>query len=392
MNEKIFMLAYGRQLIDEDDIQEVIHALRGNMLTNGPYVEQFEAKLCQVTDSPYTVACSNGTTALHLALIALDIGPGDSVLVPAVTFLASANAVRYVGADVVFVDIDPDTGLITPETLVAAIEQHPNHKFKAIINVHFAGQCGDLEGIYALAQKHGLRIIEDGAHAIGSSYFGADGSVHAVGKNRYSDITTFSFHPVKTIAMGEGGAITTQCPDLSQRMRTLRTHGMVRDPKQFQQVAHGPWYYEMQELGYNYRVSDINCALGLSQLRKLDAFIKARQHIVDYYDAAFTHMPHIQPMKQLSSSKTAWHLYVVSCDFNQIGRSQAECAKFLATKGISVHVQYMPLYYHPYYQKLYGDMRLPGAESYYKNSLCLPLYVGLSEQDLDLVIESVGQL
>jgi dTDP-4-amino-4,6-dideoxygalactose transaminase len=209
---------------------------------------------------------------LHLALLALGVGPGDSVLVPAITFLASANAVRFTGADVVFVDIDPTTGLITPETLEDALKKNSQANFKALINVHFAGQCANLESIQVFAKLHNLKIIEDAAHAIGTSYIDSKGMLHNVGANAYSDLTTFSFHPVKTIAMGEGGAVTTEDPKLYQRLSDLRTHGMIRDEYRLKNKSHGPWYYEMQELGFNYRVSDINCALGASQLKKLDFF------------------------------------------------------------------------------------------------------------------------
>jgi len=334
-------------------------------------------------------ACSNGTTALHLALLALGVGPGDSVLVPAITFLASANAVRFTGADVVFVDIDRTTGLITPETLEDAINKNPNTNFKAFINVHFAGQCANLEDIHAFAKKHTLKIIEDAAHAIGTSYIDSKGISHHIGSNAYSDVTTFSFHPVKTIAMGEGGAVTTEDPKLYQKISALRTHGMIRDEKRLKNESHGPWYYEMQELGFNYRISDINCALGSSQLDKLDFFIQDRLKTVEYYDSALSALKNIKVMKRLNHSKTAWHLYVVFIDFDAIGKSRQEVVQELHDQGIGTQIHYMPLYQHPYYEKLYGKIALPGAEAYYKVCISLPLFVGLTEQDKQNVVSAL---
>ncbi|PIZ34038.1 MAG: UDP-4-amino-4,6-dideoxy-N-acetyl-beta-L-altrosamine transaminase [Alphaproteobacteria bacterium CG_4_10_14_0_8_um_filter_37_21] len=383
------MISYGRQNIDQQDIDAVVDILQGDFLTCGPHVAKFENKLKNLTNASYASACSNGTTALHLALCALNVGPGDTILVPAITFLASANAVRFTGADVVFVDVDPDTALITVQALEDAIKKKPNANFKALINVHFAGQCADLQAIYAFAQKYGLKIIEDGAHAIGTSYVDSKGKSHPIGSNTYSDLTTFSFHPVKTIAMGEGGAVTTEDPALYQRISDLRTHGMIRDQDRLKNESHGPWYYEMQELGFNYRVSDINCALGASQLEKLDYFKQDRLKTVDYYDGELSGLRNVKTMKRLGCAEPAWHLYVAFLDFDAIGKSRQQIVQELHNKGIGTQIHYMPLYQHPYYEDLYGKMTLPGAEAYYKACISLPLFVGLTEQDKKNVVTAL---
>lgn len=383
------MISYGRQCIDQNDIDAVVNVLKGDWLTCGPSVDHFERKLKEHTNATYVAACSNGTTALHLALLALGVGPGDSVLVPAITFLASANAVRFTGADVVFVDIDPTTGLITPETLEDAIKKKQHANFKALINVHFAGQCANLEDIQVFAKKHNLKIIEDAAHAIGTSYIDSKGISHQIGSNAYSDVTTFSFHPVKTIAMGEGGAVTTEDPKLYQKISDLRTHGMIRDENRLNNESHGPWYYEMQELGFNYRISDINCALGASQLEKLDFFTQDRLKTVEYYDSELSGLKNIKIMKRLNHSKTAWHLYVAFIDFDVIGKSRKEVVQELRDQGIGTQIHYMPLYQHPYYEKLYGKIALPGAEAYYKVCISLPLFVGLTEKDKHNVVSAL---
>ena len=384
------MIPYGRHFIDQNDIDAVIQVLKGGWLTCGPVVERFEQKLAEIVDAKHVVACSNGTTALHLAMLALGIGVGDVVLVPAITFLASANAARYVGADVVFVDVDPNTGLITTETLEAAILRHKEKPLKAVVNVHLAGQCEHLEAIHKVAKKHNLLIIDDAAHAIGTIYIDENGKQHAIGSNAFSDVTTFSFHPVKTIAMGEGGSVTTNDPEIAKKLRLLRSHGMIRDSSEWEGDESGPWYYEMQELGFNYRISDINCALGLSQLEKLDEFKAERTKIVEFYDNAFSNVSYITPLKNLECSDTAWHLYVVLVDYEQLGKIRAQVMTDLKEKGIGTQVHYIPLYRQPYYKKLCGDMTLPGAEDYYSKCLSLPLYVGLQGEDQQLVINALS--
>jgi UDP-4-amino-4,6-dideoxy-N-acetyl-beta-L-altrosamine transaminase len=384
------MIPYGRHQITQDDIDTVVGVLKGDWLTGGAAVEAFEAELGRQVQAKHTIACSNGTTALHLALLALGVGSGDVVLVPAITFLASANAARYVGADVVFVDVDSKTGLMTAETLSAAIMAHKDKNLKAVVNVHLAGQVGNLREIAAVARQHNLKIIEDAAHAVGSVY-SVDGTRYPVGANTFSDITTFSFHPVKTIAMGEGGAITTNDDGFAKAMRLARSHGMVRQSSEWLNAEEtGPWYYEMHDLGYNYRVSDINCALGLSQLKKLDTFKAQRQAMVDFYNAAFAGNDIIQPVQHHEWSETAWHLYPVLIDFDQLGMTRAEVMEHLKKAGIGTQVHYIPLTHQPYYKALYGEIILPGAESYYSKCLSLPLYVGLTTEDQQKVVDQLS--
>lgn len=376
----LIMVPYGRHSIDQKDIDAVVQVLQSDWLTCGPLVERFEKKLEEVVSAKHAIACSNGTTALHLALLALGIRAGDVVLVPSITFLASANAARYVGADVVFVDVDPSAGLMTAQTLEQAILQNRDKSLKAVVNVHLAGQCEVLEEIYEVAKKYNLLIIEDAAHAVGTMYIDKNGDQYPIGSNAFSDITTFSFHPVKTIAMGEGGAVTTNDPMVAKKLKLLRSHSMMRDASEWEEIEVGPWYYEMKELGYNYRISDINCALGLSQLEKLDAFKANRQRIVDFYDNEFTQIQNVTPLKKLSCSNTAWHLYVALIDFEKMKKSRAELMTDLKEKGIGTQVHYIPVHKQPYYKKLYGDQTLTGAENYYRKCLSLPLYCGLTTE------------
>lgn len=395
------LIPYGRHSISDADIKAVEDVLRSDWLTCGSAVDYFENVLKSTVNAPFVISCSNGTTALHLAMLALAIKPGDKVIVPAITFLASANAVRYVGADVVFADVDPNTGLMTAETLRVAINRVSDKaSLKAIINVHLAGQCEDLDAIYNVAKEHNLFIVDDAAHAIGTDYIDRQGSKHPIGGNSFSDITTFSFHPVKTIALGEGGAVTTNNPHFAERMKSLRSHGMVRDRDQWvhkedafdQDGMPNPWYYEMQELGYNYRISDINCALGASQLTRLAAFKAIRQRQVETYDAAFNDYPLLTPMTRLASSETAWHLYVLLVDFNQLGKSRRDVMEQLKADGVGGQVHYIPVYKQPYYVGLYGKQSLPGAERYYEHCLSIPLYAGLTEDEQMHVVEALKKL
>lgn len=376
------VIPYGRHCLEQDDIDAVVRVLQGGWLTCGPVVQEFEKALCDCTGSTHATACSNGTTALHLALLALAIGPGDFVLVPSITFLASANAARYVGADVIFVDVDPTTGLMTAETLEIAIKKHADKKLKVVVNVHLAGQCEDLEAIHRVAQKYNLRVVEDAAHAIGTIYTGR----HPIGSNAFADITTFSFHPVKTMTTGEGGAVTTNDPDMAKRMNLLKSHAMIRAADM------EPGYYEMRELGYNYRLCDINCALGLTQLKKLARFKKERQRMVAHYDSAFADTPFLKPLCKLDKSDTHWHLYVVLIDFKKLGKARSAVMDHLKEQGIGTQVHYIPVHTQPYYKDLYGTIMLEGAGTYYEQCLSLPLYVGLTQEEQDKVIQGVKNL
>ncbi len=396
------VLPYGRHAIDEDDIAAVRAVLSGDWLTTGPAVRGFEAALAERTGAKHAVSCANGTAALHLACLALDLKPGEAVIVPAVTFVATANAARLCGAEVVFADVDPDSGLMEAAHLSAAIAEARRRGMKPriVLPVHLAGQCGDMAAIAKVAHAQGLAVIEDACHAIGTVECHIDGSETPVGSCTHSDMTVFSFHPVKTIAAGEGGAITTQNPKLAERLRRLRGHGIVRDEtmfedrvEAFEQAVVNPWYYEMVELGLNYRLSDINCALALSQLRKLDRFVVIRRALAALYDAHLAPLsPVLQRTRRRAGCVPAWHLYTVLIDFDAAGVTRGQLMRDLEAEGIRTQVHYIPVPRQPYYRKLYGDVALPGADAYYRRTLSLPLYVGMTAQDVDRVTDSLERL
>lgn len=395
-------LPYGRQAIDEDDIEAVVRVLRSDWLTGGPAVTAFEDALCAATGAPHAVACANGTAALHMAAMALGLGPGDTVIVPAVTFLATANAARYVGAEVRFADVDPETGLMTVDTLAEALKaaDAAGQRVRAVFPVHLAGQVADPQGIWKLASEAGLEIVEDSCHAIGTAFDTAQGPA-LVGEGRYARMAAFSFHPVKTVAMGEGGAVTTADEALAARLRLIRNHGMTRVADAFAQPdeafdAEGranPWYYEMAEPGYNFRASDLQCALGASQLSKLDRFVAARRALAARYDARLAPLaPHIRPIGHVPGCRPAWHLYVVLVDFDAIGISRGEVMRALADEGIGTQVHYLPVNRQPYYRGRYGETVLAGADAYYARCLSLPLFASMREEDVDRVGAALSRL
>lgn len=396
------VLPYGRQAIDEDDIAAVVEVLRGDWLTTGPATRAFEAALAERCGTLHAVACANGTAALHLACLALDIGPGDTVIVPAITFAATANAARLAGAEVIFADVDPDSGLMGPDELRAAIDQAnaAGDRLKAVLPVHLAGQCADAEAIAAIARDHGLVIIDDACHAIGSTYRRHDGAWVPVGNGRDSDMTVLSFHPVKTITSGEGGAVLTPHRRLAERLERLRGHGIVRDPASFQDRDAGfdhsvanPWYYEMAELGLNYRLSDVNCALGLSQLKKLDRFAAARRELAERYDERLaTLAPLLRPIARNPACRPVWHLYSILVDFAASGLTRGQLSRALEERGIRTQVHYIPVPRQPYYRRRYGEPSLPGADAYYRRALSLPLFVGMVPGDVDRVAEALTGL
>jgi len=394
--EPTAFLPYGRQVIEEDDIAMVVEALRGDLLTTGPYVARFEAALAKVTAAKHAVVCANGTAALHMAARALNIGKGCKVVVPAVTFLATATAPHMNGADIVFADVDPDTGLLTPETLAAAIARAG--KIDAVFNVHLNGQCGDLEGIAALARAHGAKIVDDACHAIGTAYVAQDGTVHPIGNNAFADLTVFSFHPVKTIAMGEGGAVTTNDPHLAKLLVLARNHGMTRDTADFQNKADAfdadgkpnPWYYEMIEPEFNWRANDIQCALGLSQIAKLGRFVSRRRAIAAQYDALLSSNTQIiRPMARTRYCLPAWHLYAARIDFERAGINRANVMRALSAQGVGTQVHYYPVHRQPYYAKRFETPVLPGANRYYERALSLPLSAAMAADDASRVVETL---
>jgi UDP-4-amino-4,6-dideoxy-N-acetyl-beta-L-altrosamine transaminase len=387
-------LPYGRHQIDDDDIAAVVDALKSDFLTTGPRVAAFEKALAGVTRARHAIACTNGTAALHLVARAMNLGPGTVSIVPTVTFLATANAVRLNGGDVVFSDVDPDSGLMRPRDLEEALSRCPGGRADAVFNVHLAGQTGDLAGLYTIARHNGLRIVEDGCHALGTRYSIGDGDDHVVGQCRYADATTFSFHPVKAIAMGEGGAITTNDPDLAAIMFRDRTHGMNRDAASFVQdeeafdAGHvpNPWYYEMEVPGLNYRIPDVLCALGESQLRKLEAFSARRRELVALYDDVLGgRSTHLSLLARTPHVTAAWHLYVVLIDFAALGVSRAEVMRRLAAEGIGTQVHYLPVHRQPYYRDMSPAGILPGADKYYARTLSLPLFPGMANGDVERV-------
>lgn len=363
-------IPYGRQSIDDDDIQAVTDVLRSDWLTTGPAVERFEADLCAYTGARYGVAMSSGTATLHAAMFALNIGPGDEVIVTPMTFVASANCILYQGGTPVFADVDPDTLLLDP----AAVEASITPRTKAIIAVDYAGQPCDWDALSAIADRHHLALVADGCHALGARYKG-----RAVGT--LADITVFSFHPVKHITTGEGGMAVTDDERLATRMRHFRGHGITTTAAEREKM--GGWYYEMVDLGYNYRITDIQCALGSSQLKKLDGWIVKRNALAQWYDAAFA-STEIKPLIHRSGLVHGYHLYIVRVD------RRDERFKTLRDAGIGVNVHYMPVYLHPYYQGLgYSAGLCPVAEEAYEKIMTLPLWVGMDQGDLERVVQGL---
>ena len=390
------MLPYGRQVIDDDDIAAVEAVLRGDFLTTGPVVGAFEAALAERVEAEFAVACSSGTAALHLAALALGLDEDTTAVVPTLTFLATANAARYVGAEVAFADVDPETGLMTAETLAAAKAraEDAGRNVSAVFPVHLNGQCVDLKAIREVATD--VRVAEDACHVLGGTY-----GNFPVGSCRYSDMAMFSFHPVKTIAMGEGGAITTNDADLAEKLQRFRNHGMVREHSRFESEtlafdasgAPNPWYYEMPEPGFNYRASDIHCALGLSQMAKLDSFVAARNALVARYDELLPELhPLVRPVARVGGGQPAWHLYAVRIDFEAAGIARGAVMKALRDRGVGTQVHYLPVHLQPYYQRRYGTISLPGAEAYYGAVLSLPLFETMTNDDVERVVETLADV
>ncbi|MBS4048003.1 MAG: UDP-4-amino-4,6-dideoxy-N-acetyl-beta-L-altrosamine transaminase [Alphaproteobacteria bacterium] len=397
-------LPYGRQLIEDDDIAAVVGALKGDFLTTGPIVAEFETALARKVNAARASACSSGTAALHLAMMALDVVTGDTVIVPSITFVATANMVRATGAEVVFADVDAETGLLGAVQLEDAIrrakQQFPDHRLRAAIPVHLTGQTCAMEEIHEVASRHGLALVEDACHALGTSNSTTDGEV-MVGSCRWSDIACFSFHPVKAIAMGEGGAITSANPAYIEAANRHRNHGLIRRPDAFEYNEDGfspdgkpnPWYYEMPEFGYNYRVSDILCALGISQIRKLDRFVARRQTLVDRYRKLLPPLSNrVLPVPQMPNCNSAWHLFCVRIDFAELGLQRGEVIRRLLARGIGSQVHYIPVHRQPYYRRRYGDQSLPGSVAYYDRTLSLPLFVGMSDTDVDHVVNTLSDI
>lgn len=376
-------LFYGHQCIDENDVKAVSEVLVSDYLTCGPKVSELEEKLAAYCGCKYAVAVSNGTAALHCACIATGLKPGDEVITTPLTFAASANCVLYVGATPVFADVNPETYNIDPESIKA----HITDKTKAVIAVDFTGQCVENEKIRAICDEYNLIFIEDAAHAIGSSYKGKKvGSL--------ADMTCFSFHPVKTITSGEGGAITTNNEEFHKKLVLAHTHGITHDEDLMEDAPHeGPWYYEQISLGYNYRLTDIQSALLISQLEKLELFKKKRQEIVKKYNDAFSQIPEIIVQKEIPESDTCRHLYIIRLNLDKLKCTRREFFDAMSAENIQCQVHYVPTYLFPYYRHLgYKEGLCPNAEEIYKGILSIPLYPTLSEKDTDDVIEAVKKI
>jgi len=366
-------IPYGRQSINEDDIQAVVDVLRSDFLTTGPKIEEFEKKVAEYTGARYAVAIANGTAALHAACFAAGISAGDEVITTPITFAASANCALYCGAKPVFADIDPVTYNIDPDSIETCITP----RTKAIIPVHYTGQPCDMDKIQEIAEKYKLIVIEDAAHALGASYHGKKiGSI--------SDMATFSFHPVKHITTGEGGMIMTNNETFYTRLKLFRTHGITRDRAYLRQDD-GPWYYEQLDLGYNYRITDIQCALGISQMDRLDQFVARRRELAARYNQAFSKCEDISIPKQLPDTDSSWHLYVI-----QVKNNRRDIFEKMRAAGIGVNVHYIPVYTFPYYQDHgYQDVHCKHAEELYQHIISLPMYPDLTDEQQNYVIKTL---
>jgi UDP-4-amino-4,6-dideoxy-N-acetyl-beta-L-altrosamine transaminase len=381
------MIPYGHQDVTQADIDAVVDVLRSDFLTQGPAVPRFERDLIRVTRARYAVAANSATSALHIACLALDLGPGDLLWTVPNTFVASSNCARYCGADVDFVDIDPETWNLSLDSLRVKLAEarRTGRMPKVLVPVHFAGQPTDQESIWELAKEHGIRVLEDASHAIGASRNG-----EPVGSCRWSDITVLSFHPVKIITSGEGGVALTNEPELAERMMMLRTHGITRDPARFCERNPAPWHYEQQMLGFNYRMTDIHATLGMSQLTRLTGYVERRNVLAARYDLALRgfplRLPAIKP-----ENRSAFHLYVVRIASGADPGTHRQVFEDLRRRGIGVNVHYTPVHLQPYYRRLgFSRGQFPEAEAYAESALTLPLYPAMTESQQDSVVAALG--
>jgi UDP-4-amino-4,6-dideoxy-N-acetyl-beta-L-altrosamine transaminase len=375
-------LPYGRQDINDTDVAAVAAALRAALITQGPMVDEFEQALAQRVGARHAVAFNSGTAALHAAYAAAGIGPGKAVVTSPITFVATANASLYLGGNVIFADIDPRSGLIDPEL----VDQCTDHRIRVVAPVHFGGEVANLQELVAIAEARRWLIVEDAAHALGATYR-ADGRWHQVGACDHSDLCCFSFHPVKQITTGEGGAVTTNDEELYQRLKRFRTHGITRATPELER-SDGPWYYEQHELGYNYRITDFQCALGLSQLDRLEPFLARRRQIAGWYRDRLQDVPEVEPLERPEWSRGAHHLFVV------LVPPERRLAIYhrLYEHGIGANVHYIPVYSQPYYRKHgFAHTSFRGAETYYSAAITLPLFSAMTEADVDRVVGALRQ-
>ncbi|MGJ8697645.1 MAG: UDP-4-amino-4,6-dideoxy-N-acetyl-beta-L-altrosamine transaminase [Verrucomicrobiaceae bacterium] len=400
MGEQSF-IPYGRQHIDQDDIDAVCAALQSDFLTCGPEIEAFENAFAQFVGAQHAVVVCNATAALHLAMLVAKVGPGDRVVTSPNTFVSSANCATFVGATPDFCDIDPATYTLCP----TALDAMWTDDIKAVIPVAYAGQSANMPEIHRIAKQRGAIVIEDACHGTGGG-FQVDGKSYRQGGHPWADITTFSFHPVKTLTTGEGGILVTDNPDFAEKARALRAHGITRDPDQFQGLGstdpvlteRGPWYYEMVDQGYNFRITDFQCALGSSQLKKLPRFIARRRQIVARYNEAFRDLPWLrtpQLLRPEDEAEISWHLYTTLIDFPALGKTRTEVMTELREQHrVGSQVLYIPVYLQPWYRQTYGYApgKCPHAEAYYAQALSLPLYPAMTDQEIDRVIAAVKAL
>jgi UDP-4-amino-4,6-dideoxy-N-acetyl-beta-L-altrosamine transaminase len=373
------MIPYGKQTIDEEDIKSILEVLNGEFLTTGPKITEFEKKVCDFVGCKYAVVVSSGTAALHLACLVSGLKKDEELITSPITFAASANCALYCNAKPVFVDIS-DQGLIDENK----IEEKITKKTKIIIPVHYTGLTCDLEKIKKITDKHSLVLIEDACHALGAKYKDS-----RIGDCKYSDMCIFSFHPVKHITTGEGGMITTNSKEIYERLKVLRNHGITKNSEELVNPSHGPWYHEMQFLGYNYRITDFQCALGISQLNKIKGFINKRRKIAEKYNQAFENNKNISIIKENQDQFNPYHLYIIKLNDKE---TRLKLFNFLKENNVFCQVHYLPVYFHPYYQKLgYQKGICPNAEDFYERIISLPVYPRLSESEQDYVIEKIKE-
>ena len=382
------MIPYGRQDISQSDIDAVVNVLQSDFLTQGPMVPAFESKVANYCDAQYAVAVNSATSALHIACLALGLGPGDWLWTSPVTFVASANCALYCGAKVDFVDIDPQTYNMSASALEKKlISASKNGKLpKIVIPVHLSGQSCDMEAIYALSKKYHFSIIEDASHAIGATYQG-----RSVGCCRYSDITVFSFHPVKIITTAEGGMATTNHQNLAKRMELFRSHGITREVTAMAHAFDGPWYYEQIDLGFNYRMTELQAALGISQMDRLDQFINRRHEVAARYEQLLSDLPVLLPL-QSPDVRSAFHLYIIRLKLSEINKTHLELFNTLREKGIGVNLHYIPVYRHPFYKSMgFQSSEWVHSEDYYSNAISIPMYHGLTNEMQDRVVAAIHE-
>jgi len=380
------MIYYGRQSIDETDIAAVEAVLRSDFLTQGPAIERFEQCVADYCGEKYAVAVCNATAALHIACRAAGLGAGDILWTSPITFVASANCARYCGADVDFVDIDPNTYNMSVDALEEKLRRAKaeNKLPKVVVPVHLAGQSCEMKRIHALAEEYGFTILEDASHAVGADYLDTK-----VGSCAFSDMAVFSFHPVKIVTTGEGGMILTNNRDLYEKLTLYRSHGITRDPEKMTRAADGPWYYQQIDLGYNYRMTDLQAALGYSQMQRLDAFVARRREIAARYDELLRDLPLTTPYV-MEGAAPSWHIYIVRLDFARIGKPKEQIFSEMKKRGVVLNLHYIPVHLQPYYEELgFAKGDFPQSEAYYEEALTLPLYYDLTDAQQDQIVHAL---